>query len=61
VNYESVFTVGMRGVHDGSMPGPRDPNEKVKLLENVIADQREILQNNFKKCMRLSVIEKAFV
>ncbi len=49
VNYESVFTVGMRGVHDGSMPGPKDPNEKVKLLENVITDQREILQNNFKK------------
>jgi hypothetical protein len=49
VHYESVFTVGMRGVHDGSMPGPKDPNEKVKLLENVITDQREILQNNFKK------------
>ncbi len=49
VNYESVFTVGMRGVHDGSMPGPKDVNEKVKLLEKVIVDQREILQNNFKK------------
>lgn len=49
VHYESVFTVGMRGVHDGSMPGPKDPDEKVKLLEKVIADQREILQNNFKK------------
>jgi Glycosyl hydrolase family 115/Gylcosyl hydrolase family 115 C-terminal domain len=49
VNYESVFTVGMRGVHDGSMPGPKDPNEKVKLLEKVITDQRQILQNNFKK------------
>ena len=49
INYESVFTVGMRGVHDGSMPGPKDPNEKVKLLQNVITDQREILQNNFKK------------
>jgi len=49
VNYESVFTVGMRGVHDGSMPGPKDPDEKVKLLEKVITDQRLILQNNFKK------------
>ncbi len=49
VPYESVFTVGMRGVHDGSMPGPKDPGEKVKLLENVIKDQREILQRNFKK------------
>ncbi len=49
VHYESVFTVGMRGVHDGSMPGPKDPDEKVKLLEKIIADQREILQNNFKR------------
>ena len=49
VQYESVFTVGMRGVHDGSMPGPPDPDQKVKLLEKVIADQRTILSNNFKK------------
>ncbi len=49
VKYESVFTVGMRGVHDGSMPGPKDPNEKLKLLETVITDQRQILQSNFKK------------
>ncbi|HMT72781.1 MAG TPA: glycosyl hydrolase 115 family protein [Chitinophagaceae bacterium] len=47
VNYESVVTIGMRGVHDGSMPGPKDPGEKVKLLENVITDQRGILENNF--------------
>ncbi|MBC7889762.1 MAG: glycosyl hydrolase 115 family protein [Ferruginibacter sp.] len=49
VNYESVFTVGMRGVHDGSMPGPKDPVEKVKLLQTVIADQRKILNLNFGK------------
>ncbi len=42
-NYESVYTVGMRGIHDGSMPGPKDKNEKVKLLGQVITDQREIL------------------
>ena len=59
VKYESVFTVGMRGVHDGSMPGPKDPDEKVKLLEKVIADQREILQNNFKKSS--SLIPQIFV
>ena len=48
-NYESVFTVGMRGVHDSGMPGPKDPDKKVKLLENIISDQRDILRNNFKK------------
>ncbi|QGW27534.1 glycosyl hydrolase 115 family protein [Phnomibacter ginsenosidimutans] len=49
VNYESVVTIGMRGVHDGGMPGPKDPDEKVKLLENIITDQRGILQTNFKR------------
>ena len=49
VNYESVFTVGMRGVHDSGMPGPKDADEKIKLLEQIITDQRQMLQNNFKK------------
>jgi hypothetical protein len=48
-NYESVFTVGMRGVHDSGMPGPDDPDKKVNLLENIISDQRDILKINFKK------------
>ncbi len=42
-HYESVYTVGMRGIHDGSMPGPKDKNEKVKLLGEVINDQRMML------------------
>ena len=49
VHYESVYTVGMRGVHDSGMPGPADPDKKVKLLENIISDQRRILHENFKK------------
>lgn len=48
-NYQSVITVGMRGVHDGSMPGPKDIHAKVKLLENIISDQRSILQNIYQK------------
>lgn len=43
--YESVYTIGMRGVHDGSMPGPKDINLKVQLLDSVISDQRKILKN----------------
>jgi hypothetical protein len=49
VKYESVYTVGMRGIHDGSMPGPKDPVEKLRLLEKVITDQRAILKTNFGK------------
>ncbi len=38
-NYESIITVGMRG--DGDMPMSRDAN--VKLLEQIVADQRKII------------------
>lgn len=48
-NYEAVYTIGMRGVHDGSMPGPKSKPEKIKLLEQVITDQRTILTQNTKK------------
>jgi hypothetical protein len=47
VGYESIFTVGMRGIHDGSMPGPKAIAEKKALLEKIIDDQREILSRNF--------------
>lgn len=45
VNNEAVYTVGMRGIHDGSMPGPDPLPLKVKLLEKVITDQRSMLSN----------------
>jgi len=46
-NYENVYTIGMRGVHDGSMPGPKDPDAKLSLLQQVISDQRKILQDQY--------------
>jgi hypothetical protein len=47
--YESVYTVGMRGIHDSSIPGPKDDGGKINLLNKVIADQREILAARLKK------------
>ncbi|MDO7851697.1 glycosyl hydrolase 115 family protein [Hymenobacter convexus] len=46
--YESVYTVGMRGIHDGSMPGPPDRAAKVRLLDTVITDQRRLLHQYVK-------------
>lgn len=40
---EAVYTVGMRGIHDGSMPGPPSRPAKVRLLDSVITDQRQLL------------------
>lgn len=48
-NYESVYTVGMRGIHDGSMPGPKSRDEKLKLLQQVITDQRNLLSQDLNK------------
>ena len=47
--YESVYTVGMRGIHDSGIPGPKDEGEKIELLNKVIADQREILDRQVEK------------
>ena len=42
-NYESVYTVGMRGIHDGSMPGGKNEKDKIRLMDKVIVDQRKML------------------
>lgn len=41
--YENVYTIGMRGVHDGPLQATGTPQEKVKLVEQIFADQRAIL------------------
>jgi hypothetical protein len=47
--YESVYTMGMRGIHDSDMPGPKETDKKIALINNVIADQREILSKRLEK------------
>ncbi|RKD89262.1 glycosyl hydrolase family 115 (putative glucuronidase) [Halopiger aswanensis] len=41
---ENVFTVGMRGIHDSGMPGGDTRDERVALLQQVLEDQRDILE-----------------
>jgi hypothetical protein len=41
--FENVYTVGMRGIHDGAMPGGGTEREKAARLQTVITDQREML------------------
>lgn len=41
---EQLFTLGMRGIHDGSMEGVKTPQEKVEGLQQVINDQRQLLR-----------------
>ena len=46
VDRDNLFTVGMRGIHDGSMEGLERAtlDEKTAALQQVIGDQRELLR-----------------
>ncbi len=44
--FDNIYTVGMRGLHDEAMKGSTDPRVRAQTLERVFADQREILQRH---------------
>ena len=46
---EAFFTIGMRGIHDGSMEGVKTREEKLNGLQQVIDDQRELLKQYVNK------------
>lgn len=41
---EYVYTLGMRGIHDGAMAGVRSKADRVGALQRVIDDQRQLLR-----------------
>jgi hypothetical protein len=42
--YDSVWTLGMRGIHDSGMAGPKTVGERRATLERIFADQRAMLE-----------------
>ena len=48
-HYESVYTVGMRGLHDGNMIGPKTMPEKLDLMGKVITNQQKMLADGLKR------------
>ena len=46
---EELFTIGMRGIHDGSMEGVHTKQEKLDGLQQVIDDQRELIRKYYSK------------
>ena len=44
--YDNIYTTGMRGLHDEAMKGSTDPSVRARTLEQVFADQREILERH---------------
>ena len=47
--YDNIYTMGMRGLHDEAMKGSTDPKVRARTLEAVFADQREILTRHKQK------------
>jgi Glycosyl hydrolase family 115/Gylcosyl hydrolase family 115 C-terminal domain len=44
--YENSYTLGMRGIHDSNMQGPKTDAERIRVLEQVFADQRAMLMQH---------------
>ena len=44
--YENIYTVAMRGVHDAGLRGNLPMAERVPLIDTVIHDQRQLLQRH---------------
>ncbi len=47
--YDNIYTVGLRGLHDGPMQGAATMEERKAILQNVIGLQRDILGQVYKK------------
>jgi glycosyl hydrolase family 115 (putative glucuronidase)/glycosyl hydrolase family 115 len=41
--FENIYTLGMRGIHDSPIQGPKTQPERIRVLEQIFADQRELL------------------
>lgn len=46
---DCIYTLGMRGTHDGAMSGYKGAKEQSEALESVISEQREILKKYVNK------------
>lgn len=42
-NFESIWTIGMRGIHDSPIQGTNNQAERIPLLEKIITAQRNLL------------------
>ncbi|HEY4329365.1 MAG TPA: glycosyl hydrolase 115 family protein, partial [Phycisphaerae bacterium] len=47
--YENVYTIGMRGIHDGDMTGGGTVAQKVTRLNQIITDERDLISQEINK------------
>ena len=41
--YENIYTIGMRGIHDSAIVGPKTQQERIDVLQNIFSEQRSLL------------------
>jgi hypothetical protein len=46
--FENIYTLGMRGIHDSNMVGPKTDAERIATLEKIFADQRAMIEKHAK-------------
>lgn len=47
--YENTYTLGLRGIHDYPMEGANTTEERTRLMQQAINDQRDMLRRNIDK------------
>lgn len=47
--YENTYTLGLRGIHDYPMEGANTTAERVRLMQQAIDDQRDMLRRNISR------------
>ena len=57
--YDNIYTMGMRGLHDEAMKGSKDPKVRARTLEKVMTEQRAILEKY--KHQKAEKIQQIFV
>lgn len=60
VHSENIYTVGMRGIHDGRMQGVSSVDDETRILHDVIDAQRNLLKT-YNASIPLSAIPQAFI
>ncbi len=58
-DFDNIYTMGMRGLHDEAMKGSTDPTDRARTLEKVFAEQRHILKKYKKE--KVDKIPQIFV
>ena len=57
--YDNIYTMGMRGLHDEAMKGSTNPKDRARTLEKVFGEQRAILEKY--KGIKVSELPQIFV